>query len=196
MLFLQKPSRRGLEAFLAQQRDATFSYTALGCTSAQAPPGYVRDHERTALGGGPTAFQAACDALRAWKMFDLGWTSVVDPTCPLIAGREVGVLARVGFLWTLNACRILEVFDEPGRRLGFVYGTLDEHAEQGEERFLVELDSTGRVWFDLLAISRPHRWYARIANPVARLVQRRFRRDAAAAMLRAAQPVPNRSQDG
>jgi uncharacterized protein (UPF0548 family) len=196
MLFLRKPSRRGLETFLAQQGDAAFSYTALGCTSVQAPLGYARDHERTALGSGPAAFQAACDALRAWKMFDLGWTSVVDPDCPLIAGREVGVLARVGFLWTINACRILEVFDEPGRRLGFVYGTLDEHVEQGEERFLVELDSAGRVWFDLLAISRPHRWYVRIANPVARLFQRRFRRDAAAAMLCATQPVPNRSQGG
>jgi uncharacterized protein (UPF0548 family) len=196
MLFLRKPSRRRLEAFLTEQRDAAFSYTAIGCTRAHAPPGYARDHERTALGSGPAAFRAACDALRAWKMFDLGWTSVVDPTCPLIAGRAVGVLARVGFLWTLNACRILEVFDEPGRRLGFAYGTLDEHAEQGEERFLVELDSADRVWFDLLAISRPHRWYVGIANPVARLFQRRFRRDAAAAMLCAAESVPNRAQGG
>ena len=121
------------------------------------------------------------------------WTSVVDPTCPLIAGREVGVLARVGFLWTLNACRILDVVDEPGRCFGFVYGTLDEHVEQGEERFLVKLDSANRVWFDLLAISRPHRWYTRIASPVARFFQRRFRRDAAAAMLRAAQSVANRA---
>jgi uncharacterized protein (UPF0548 family) len=194
MLLLRRPSRQALEAFLAQQRDEAFSYAELGCTGAHAPPGYVRDHERTELGRGPSAFQAGCDALRAWKMFELGWTTVVDCTCPLVAGREVGVLARVGFLWTLNACRILEVFDEPGRRLGFVYGTLDEHAEQGEERFLVELDSAGRVWFDLLAISRPHRWYVRVLNPVARLLQRRFRRDAGAAMLRAAQPIANGSQ--
>jgi uncharacterized protein (UPF0548 family) len=121
-------------------------------------------------------------------MFDIGWALVADPACPLIAGRAVAVLARVGFLWTLNACRILQVFDEPGRRLGFVYGTLDDHAEHGEERFLVEADSAGRVWFDLLAISRPHRWHVRVVAPIARLFQRRFRRDAAAAMLRAAQP--------
>ena len=195
MLLLRKPSPQVLEAFVRRQGDATFSYAQLRCTGAQAPPGYARDHERTDLGSGPEVFRAACDALRAWKMFDLGWTSVVDPTCRLSVGRDVGVLARVGFLWTLNACRILEVFDEPGRRLGFAYGTLDEHAEQGEERFLVELDSAGRVWFDLLAISRPHRWYVRVANPVARLFQRRFRRDAARAMVRAAQPVPNRTQD-
>lgn len=191
MLFFKKPSPEALQAFLSRQRDAAFSYTEFGCTSALAPPGYARDHGRTELGSGLAVFEAACDALRRWKMFDLGWTSVVDPACPLIAGREVGVLARVGFLWTLNACRILEVFDERGLRLGFVYGTLDEHAEQGEERFLVEVDSAGRVWFDLLAVSRPHRWYVRVVNPVARLFQRRFRRDAAAAMLRAAQPGSN-----
>jgi len=189
-----------MTAVLVRQRDAPFSYADVGCTrgngsSQNVPPGYVRDHERTELGRGSAVFQAACDALRGWKMFDLGWTSVVDPACPLVAGREVGVLARVGFLWTFNVCRIVEVFDEPGRRLGFAYGTLDEHAEEGEERFLVELDSGGRVWFDLLAVSRPHRWYVRVARPVARLLQGRFRRDAAAAMLRAAEPVSQRTQD-
>ena len=73
-------------------------------------------------------------------------------------------------------------------------GTLDDHAEQGEERFLVELDSAGRVWFDLVAVSRPRRWYVRLANPVARLLQRRFRLGAVAAMLRAAQAVSQGAQ--
>jgi len=195
MLLFQKPSPEAQRAFLERQRGRAFSYNTVGCTSADVvPQGYVRDHERTELGRGPDVFSAASAALRAWKMFDLGWVAVVDPACPLAAGREVGVLARIGCLWTLNACRILEVFDEPGRRLGFVYGTLDEHAAEGEERFLVELDSAGRVWFDLVAVSRPHRWYIRVGRPVARLLQRRFRRDAAAIMLRAAQLVPHGTQ--
>jgi uncharacterized protein (UPF0548 family) len=191
MLLLQKPSPEAQREFLERQRGTPFSYQTPGCTSAGvSPPGYVRDHARTELGRGADVFAAACAALRAWKMFELGWVAVVDPACPLAAGREVGVLARIGCLWTLNVCRILEVIDGPGRRLGFVYGTLDEHAAEGEERFLVELDSAGRVWFDLVAVSRPHRWYVRAARPVARLLQRRFRRDAAAVMLRAAQLVP------
>ncbi len=195
MLLLQRPSPEAQRAFLDRQRGTPLSYKTPGCTSADVlPPGYVRDHERTELGRGADVFAAACGALRAWKMFDLGWVAVVDPACPLVAGREVGVLARVGCLWTLNACRILEVIDEPGRRLGFVYGTLDEHAAEGEERFLVELDSAGRVWFDLVAVSRPHRWYVRVGRPVARLLQRRFRRDAPTVMLRAAQLVPDGSQ--
>ncbi len=194
MLLWRKPSPEASRAFLDRQRGAAFSYRSLGCTSSEIPRdalplGYVRDHERTELGRGADVFAAACRALRSWKMFDLGWAAVVDPTCPIEVGREVGVVARVGCFWTLNACRILEVYDEPGRRFGFVYGTLDEHAEEGEERFLIEVDSAGRVWFDLVAVSRPHRWYVRLGRPVARLLQRRFRRDAAAVMLRAAQLV-------
>jgi uncharacterized protein (UPF0548 family) len=191
MLLLQKPSRQFLQEFLTQQRDAPFSFRHFDLTAEQTPSGYARDHERTELGRGPETFQAASEALRSWTMFDLGWASIADPECPLTSGRVVGVLARVGCLWTLNVCRILEVLDEPGRRLGFVYGTLDEHVEEGEERFLVERDSADRVWFDLLAVSRPHRWYVRLARPLARLFQRRFRRDAAAAMLRATQPRAN-----
>jgi uncharacterized protein (UPF0548 family) len=195
MLLLRKPPPQALRHFLEAQHDAPFSYREVGCTAGQTPRGYARDHLRIEVGRGPEIFKAASDALRAWTMFDLGWTSVVDPACPLIVGATVGVLARVGFVWTLNACRILEVFDEPGRRLGFAYGTLDEHAERGEERFCVERDSADRVWFDLLAVSRPHRWYVRMVNPLARLFQRRFRRDATAAMLRATQPCPKRAED-
>jgi uncharacterized protein (UPF0548 family) len=189
MLFLRKPSGRVLEAFLRRQRDATFSYAIRGCTGVAEPPAdYVRDHLRIALGQGFADFQTAREALRAWKMFDLGWTGVVDPACPLVAGREVGVLARVGCVWTLSACRIIEVFDEPGGQFGFSYGTLDEHPVQGEERFLVELDSAGRVWFDLVAVSRPRAWPLRLARPIVRILQRRFRRDAGAAMQQTVQP--------
>jgi uncharacterized protein (UPF0548 family) len=194
MLFLRKPSSQALAAFLARQRGAAFSYRELGCTGRAVPAGYKRDHERIELGTGAAVFEAACAGLRGWKMFDLGWTAVANSDCPLVAGREVAVLARVGPVWMLNACRIVQVFDEPGRVLGFAYGTLDEHAEQGEERFLIEMDSSRRVWFDLLAVSRPGRWYVRIGYPVARFFQWRFRRGAAAAMLRAAQAVPQGTQ--
>jgi uncharacterized protein (UPF0548 family) len=195
MLFFRKPSREVLQAFLDRQHVAPFSYSQLGCTAADPPAGFVCDYERTELGQGTQTFQAACEALRTWKMFDLGWTCVADPGCPLIAGQVVAVLARVGLVWMLNACRILEVYDEPGRRFGFTYGTLDDHAEQGEERFLIERDSSEVVWFDLRAVSRPHLWYVRLFRPLARLFQRRFRRGASLAMLRATQPVANRAKN-
>jgi uncharacterized protein (UPF0548 family) len=188
MLLLRKPSREFLQEFICRQADAPLSYVPFELTVGSTPPGYVVDYERTELGSGPDTFNAACDALRSWKMFDLGWVCVVDSGCPLAVGQVVGVLAHVGRFWTLNACRIVQVFDEPGRRLGFVYGTLGEHVEEGAERFVVERDSANRVWFDLLAVSRPHLWYVRLARPLARLFQRRFRRCSALAMLRATQP--------
>jgi uncharacterized protein (UPF0548 family) len=195
MLFLRKPSRSVLEAFLSRQRDAPFSYALHGCTAApEAPPGYVRDHLRIELGNGSADFQTARTAICDWKMFDLGWTAVVDPNLPLVAEREVGVLARVAGIWTLSACRIVEVFDAPGRRFGFAYGTLATHPVRGEERFLVELDSAGRVWFDLIAVSRPRRWALRVARPVVRILQRRFRRGAGIAMQQAVHPGAQRAQ--
>jgi uncharacterized protein (UPF0548 family) len=189
MLFLRKPSGSVLETFLRRQHDSPFSYPSRGCTrAAKAPAGYTRDHLRVELGTGPADFQAAREAICAWKMFDLGWTAVIDPACPVVVGRAVGVLARVACVWTLSACRIVEVYDDPGRRFGFSYGTLETHPLRGEERFLVELDSAGRVWFDLVAVSCPRGWALRVARPVVRILQRRFRRDAGAAMQQAVHP--------
>ena len=56
----------------------------------------------------------------------------------------------------VNACRVVYVVDEeePIQRYGFAYGTLPDHAETGEERFLVEWNrASGEVWYDILAFS-------------------------------------------
>jgi uncharacterized protein (UPF0548 family) len=71
-------------------------------------------------------------------------------------------------------------------KFGFAYGTLPEHAESGEERFLIEWDrGENSVWYDILAFSRPRHWLARLGYPLTRRLQARFRRDSAAAMLKA-----------
>jgi uncharacterized protein (UPF0548 family) len=85
--------------------------------------------------------------------------------------------------------------DETGPvcRFGFAYGTLPDHAESGEERFLVEWDrATDAVHYDILAFSRPRHPLARIGYPLTRRTQKRFARDSAAAMRRAvgAEPTP------
>ncbi len=86
---------------------------------------------------------------------------------------------------SLNACRIVYVLEEdaPIRRYGFGYGTLAEHAEQGEERFSVEWHSgDDSVWYDILAFSRPNQWLVRAGYPLTRRLQRRFARDSMGAM--------------
>src|SRR5262245_19828282 len=58
--------RRDLTAWLARQRAVALPET---------PPraGLTVDHHRAVLGRGRAVYQRAQDALRRWKMFDLGW---------------------------------------------------------------------------------------------------------------------------
>ena len=81
------------------------------------------------------------------------------------------------------------VHDEEGevRRIGLAYGTLADHAEKGEERFLVEWRrSDDSVWYDILAFSRPRHFLSRLCYRRVRAMQQRFGQQSAAAMQRAA----------
>ena len=85
----------------------------------------------------------------------------------------------------MNACRVAYTIDEhePVRRFGFAYGTLPAHVEQGEELFSIEQWADGTVWYRIQAFSRPRFWPVRMAQPIARLLQRKFVRDSQAAMV-------------
>jgi uncharacterized protein (UPF0548 family) len=88
----------------------------------------------------------------------------------------------------LNACRIVFLVDEesPLKRFGFAYGTLAEHAESGEERFTIEWNrDDDRVWYDILAFSRPKQMLARLGYPLSRSLQKRFAEGSKAAMVQA-----------
>jgi hypothetical protein len=104
----------------------------------------------------------------------------------------VAVLIRIYGVWWVNAARIVYTIDEAvaegeiARRFGYAYGTLAAHLESGEERFCVEMDRAGAVWYDLQAFSRPRLWLARLGKPLARRGQRRFVRESQAAMIAAA----------
>ncbi len=63
------------------------------------------------------------------------------------------------------------------KRFGFAYGTLEDHAESGEERFLVEWNrENDEVWYDLLAFSRPNQFLSRTGYPFTRRAQKKFER--------------------
>ena len=147
--------------------------------SATRSRGFVHDHNRISLGQGDAVFEAASEALRNWEMFKTGWTEIAPGTPLIEVGRTVALVTRVFGLWWLNACRIVEVVNEdtPARRFGFVYRTLPPHVACGEERFLVEQDDEGGVWYEIRAISRPRHPLARLGYPVTRRMQRRFVRD-------------------
>lgn len=191
MLLFREPSLQQIDDFLESQKGKLFSYPEVGATRKAAPAGYKVDRNRVRLGTGDAAFRIAVEAMRQWKMFDLGWVRIAFPGAPIREGTTVAVVARTLGIWSLNATRIVYTLDEIEggvRRFGFAYGTLRDHAETGEERFTVEqhrLD--GSVWYELFAFSRPQHFLAQIGYPVGRMYQKRFARDSKALMLRTVQ---------
>lgn len=193
MFTVTRPSDAQIADELRRQRGEPFSYAEVGATRSLSPAGYNLDTHRVRLGHGSATFAAAQNAVRAWKMFPPEMTRLCFPDQPIAASTTVAVLCRAAWLWTLHSARIVYVIDETAttaagtvERFGFAYGTLPEHAEQGEERFLVEwrhADDT--VWYEILAFSRPRHWLAKLAYPYVRHLQRRFRELSGEAMQRA-----------
>lgn len=192
-LSLRKPAPPKIQAFLARQRGRPFSHAHPEATRHTPPAGWFVDHNRVCLGRGQAAWDAARAAIRSWQMFRIGWVEIHGTDAPLAPGLDVAPLAHACGAWFLNACRVVYLIDESGRidedgpvrRYGFAYGTLPDHAESGEERFLVEWRADDTVWYDLLAFSRPGHWLVWLGLPVVRRLQRRFAADSLAAMQRA-----------
>jgi uncharacterized protein (UPF0548 family) len=166
----------------------SFSYAQVGASRGDPPSGYAIDRHTVGLGAGQAAFQAARDAIDRWAMFDVDWVEVHKPEAPISPEMNVAILARVLGIWYLNACRIVYRIDDTGAidQYGFAYGTLPDHAEQGEERFTVVWDhADDSVHYEQFAFSRPSNLLTRLNYPLVRTVQKRFAKDALVAMARA-----------
>ena len=188
MFLLSKPSDDYIRGFIAAQCDLPFSYPEVGASRTGAPAGYPINHHRAELGTGAATFEAAADALRLWRMYELDWTKLCWPDTPPTEGNVVAIRARHWAFWSLNACRVVYSLDDDGpvRRRGFAFGTLPSHSEQGEERFTVEWDhETDTVWYELLAFAKPKHVFAKLGYPIARRTQKRFARESAGAMIAA-----------
>jgi uncharacterized protein (UPF0548 family) len=190
MFSLRKPSEASIRRFISLQENLPFSYENVGASrEGAAPRGYAVDRYRVKLGEGPEAYARAVEALRGWRQFDLGWARLLPPRAPIEVGTTVGVLAQHYGFWSLNTARIAYLVEESGEveRFGFGYGTLPGHAERGEERFGAAWNRglDGSVYYDVFAFSRPKHSLAWSGYPLARLLQKRFRRDSTRAMVEA-----------
>lgn len=180
MFFFSEPSAETITSFIDAQRQLPFSYPAVGATNGNAPPGFVVDHNRVQLGAGAAIYRKAKEALSTWKQFDLGWVSIVPAGVQVKSGTTVAVKARAFGTWSLSAARVVYVINEAGptELFGFAYGTLPDHVETGEERFKVEWDlNDDKVWYDILAFSRPNHPLVKMAAPLARKLQKQFARE-------------------
>ena len=197
MFTYHQPTDEFVRVFLERQRNEPFSYEPVGVTRGVPPRrwGWNIDRHRVLLGRGEQAFKAACAAITAWQMFPQQMARLYWPRTPLQIGNTVAIQfwAAPLRMWMLFPARIVytvdDELDSPAgreRRFGFAYGTLPDHAERGEERFLVEWRAADdSVWYDLLAVSQPEHWLARIGYPYARYQQARFRQLSGEAMQRA-----------
>ena len=114
-------------------------------------------------------------------------------SAPIQVGTDVAVSVHHFGFYSLNACRIVYIVDDddPMKRFGFAYGTLVEHAESGEERFTVECNrDDDRVWYDILAFSRPRQMLARLGYPLSRSLQKKFANGSKLAMLQSVTETP------
>lgn len=185
MFLLTKPSTNTIEQFLAAASQSDLTYADIGATDSEPPPGYVVDHNRIELG---RDWEAAKQAIREWKMFDFDWVDIFSKNTPIEMGQTVAVLIRHFGVYSLNAARIVYTIDESDR-FGFAYGTLEDHGESGEERFMVERDNDGAVWYDLKAFSRPNHVFAKLGYPVVRMLQKQFGHDSKQAMFRSVNSI-------
>ncbi len=183
MFLLREPSPEQIKEFIVSQREQSFTYSAVGATNSTPPSNFKLDHNRIQLGSGKSTFERAVAALKLWRQFDLGWVSIVPSGVAIEVGATVAVKARAFGSWSLSATRIVYVIDEE-RRFGFAYGTLPDHVECGEERFLIEWCEDDSVWFDILAFSQPRHLLVRVSAPLARMLQKRFGREALQRMVR------------
>ncbi len=191
MMSFTKPEPDEIARLARQLDEMPLSYrpgllTRIDC-ERRLPPhldGWFVDRFSAHIGLGSDDFAAARDALHRWEQFDRGWLVLSNEPAPIQEGAVVAYAARVLRSWWGYGCRVLSVVDQP-RRFGFTYGTLQGHAECGEERFLVEHRPDNKVVYSLLAMSRPGRWFSWPGVPIARSAQARFRATSAHAMKRA-----------
>ncbi len=191
MFLIQRPSAGAIQRFIDESRDLSLSYEPVGIARTGAD-GFDLDEMTAVVGRGDAAFARAREALTRWTQFDVGWAELHPRPAPIEPGTVAAVLIRHLGFWSLNGCRVVYAVGDrtAGPRFGFAYGTLTNHAEAGEELFEVALDpESGDVTYRIRAVSRPRAALARLGYPIARILQARFRRDSAAAMMRA-QTVP------
>lgn len=177
MIRITEPSDQDVAKFISSQRNLEFTYPEVGATNTTPPAnGYIVDHNHTQLGHGEATYKRAVEALKKWRQFELGWVTIVPRGVEIEVGATVAVKARAFGTWSLSAARVVYVIDE-ARRFGFAYGTLPDHVECGEERFLIEWLADDSVWYDILAFSKPRHPLVRLSSPLARLLQKRFARE-------------------
>ena len=144
------------------------TYPEVGATARTLPSGYRHIRREYRIGSGRDRFEHAAEAVMRYGMLRGAGLQVAATTDVARVGTDV--LGRLGPF--IAPCRVVYVVEEPDRR-GFAYGSLPGHAVSGEEMFGVRYDpADDAVYSEVVAFSRPARWWSRLGSPVLTLAQR------------------------
>lgn len=90
-----------------------------------------------------------------------------DGTPIIVAGDTALLRLPIGIKLPV---RVIYVVNEP-KKVGFAYGTLRGHPENGEEAWMVEHRDDDSVWMTVRAFSRPANLFWWCGYPILRIVQ-------------------------
>mmetsp|Transcript_62515 Transcript_62515/g.104039 ORF Transcript_62515/g.104039 Transcript_62515/m.104039 type:complete len:195 (-) Transcript_62515:338-922(-) len=157
-------------------------YPRQGLDPGPLPVGWIVNRYESIIGCSPREYERAAAALVNFQCMQLDWLQAVR------AGDVLAICARqFGCIWIMNANRLLPEPCPTSCCCSVRWGTTVRHVLAGEERVQVRWNQRRReVTFSVLSFSRPRSLQALAAYPLVLAQQRRFARDAAAAMRRAA----------
>jgi len=169
---LTRPEPEALRPLVVGGAFDELSYELVGLSKlAEAPSGFRMERRTCELGRGDEVFDKAVQALREWQVHRGSGIVVLaddEPRTDLVVAMSAPL--PVGFIDL--ACRVVDTVDQQDQ-FGFTYGTLSAHPEEGEESFTITRGADFSITFDILAVSRPRMWAARVCPPVARKLQHR-----------------------
>jgi len=175
LLSLRPPSDDRLARLVDDERHSPLTYRAVGATvRGETPTGYRRDSWTVDVGADDDArFERCGAAVLSWAA-QRGAGMRVVPDEPVRSDLTFALVIPLPVGFAIATARVVHVI-ENAETIGFAYGTLPSHPEEGEELFLVRRRD-GRVSFEVSAFSRPRDPLARLGAPFTRWLQLRTNR--------------------
>ena len=153
-------------------RVSDLTYRPVGATrTGDLPPRFNHLHYRLPIGTGEDVYRRAGEAILTFAMHR-GTGAQIRATAERAAP---GVRLTVGAGPVRAPCEIVWTAQDQVKT-GFGYGTRPGHPEQGEEAFFVTHDEQDRVWFHVVAFSRPAWLLMKAGGPAGVLFQRIYAR--------------------
>ena len=147
------------------------TYSPVGATrSGSLPPGFRHLFYRMPLGSGADLYERAGSAVLSFRMHRATGARVTASS-----DAVPGLPLTLGFGPLHVPCEVIWT-EKSKQKTGFAYGTLPGHQASGEEAFIVEHDDRDRVWFTVVAYSRPARTLMRLGGPFAVAFQHLYAR--------------------